>query len=123
MLSTRLSIRKRGGSLGHYQSMEKEERFSRFRSYVMGTLIMKLGAMAAEHVFYGENSRASAMTSCTATAHGRVRWSAYGRWAPSPVTIDAVEHADDKERGRVIKRLELIGVNDHESRQRWRRAV
>ena len=27
MLSTRLSIRKRGGSLGHYQSMEKEERF------------------------------------------------------------------------------------------------
>ena len=28
VLSTRLSIRKRGGSLGHYQSMEKDERFS-----------------------------------------------------------------------------------------------
>ncbi len=27
LLSTRLSIRKRGGSLGHYQSMEKDERF------------------------------------------------------------------------------------------------
>ena len=36
VLSTRLSIRKRGGSLGHYQSMEKDERFSHFRSRVMG---------------------------------------------------------------------------------------
>ena len=36
VLSTRLSIRKRGGSLGHYQSMEKDERFSHFRSHVMG---------------------------------------------------------------------------------------
>ena len=57
VLSTRLSIRKRGGSLGHYQSMEKDERFSHFRSRVMGSLIMTLGAMAAEHVFYGENSQ------------------------------------------------------------------
>ena len=56
LLSTRLSIRKRGGSLGHHQSMEKEERFSHFRSYYMGQLIWILGAMAAEHVFYGENS-------------------------------------------------------------------
>src|SRR5205085_5114136 len=48
VLSTRLSIRKRGGSLGHYQSMEKDERFSHFRSHVMGTLVMVLGAMAAE---------------------------------------------------------------------------
>ena len=30
--STRLSIRMRGGSLGHHQALEKEERFSRFRS-------------------------------------------------------------------------------------------
>ncbi len=57
LLSTRLSIRKRGGSLGHYQSMEKDERFSHFRGRVMGELIMTLGAMAAEHVFYGENSQ------------------------------------------------------------------
>ncbi|HSO98574.1 MAG TPA: AAA family ATPase, partial [Solirubrobacteraceae bacterium] len=57
LLSTRLSIRKRGGSLGHYQSMEKDERFSHFRGRVMGDLIMTLGAMAAEHVFYGENSQ------------------------------------------------------------------
>ena len=30
--STRLSIRMRGGSLGHHQALEKEERFSRFQS-------------------------------------------------------------------------------------------
>ena len=30
--STRLSIKMRGGSLGHHQAIEKEERFSSFRS-------------------------------------------------------------------------------------------
>ena len=37
--------------------MEKDERFSHFRERVMGELVMTLGAMAAEHVFYGENSQ------------------------------------------------------------------
>jgi len=55
-LSTRLSIRMRGNSLGHHQAMEKEERFSHWRSEHVATLIHVLGAMAAEHVFYGENS-------------------------------------------------------------------
>lgn len=70
MLSTRLSIRKRGGSLGHYRSMEKDERFSHFRGRVMGSLVMLLGAMAAEHVFYGENSQGVSgdVYSATATA-------------------------------------------------------
>jgi len=54
--STRLSIRMRGNSLGHHQSMEKEERFSSWRSEEFATLIHVLGAMAAERVFYGENS-------------------------------------------------------------------
>jgi len=51
--STRLSIRMRGNSLGHHQ---KEERFSAWRSEEFATLIHVLGAMAAERVFYGENS-------------------------------------------------------------------
>ncbi len=54
--STRLSIKMRGGSLGHHQALEKEERFSRWRSEEMARLVWALGAMAAEHVFYGENS-------------------------------------------------------------------
>ncbi len=56
VLSTRLSIRKRGGSLGHHQAIEKEERFSSWRSEEYAKLVWTLGAMAAEHVFYGENS-------------------------------------------------------------------
>ena len=63
--SSRLSIRMRGGSLGHHQAFEKEERFSQWQSEVFGDLIHSLGAMAAEHAFYGENSTASAATSAT----------------------------------------------------------
>jgi ATP-dependent Zn protease len=54
--STRLSIRRRGAALGHHQAREKEERFSSWRSEEMAQLIWALGAMAAERVFYGENS-------------------------------------------------------------------
>mgnify|MGYP003694662565 CR=1 FL=1 len=46
----------RGGSLGHHQALEKEERFSRVARDEMARLIWALGAMAAERVFYGENS-------------------------------------------------------------------
>jgi ATP-dependent Zn protease len=54
--STRLSIRKRGGSLGHHQALDKAERFSTFRAEEFARLIWGLGAMAAERIFYGENS-------------------------------------------------------------------
>jgi cell division protease FtsH len=54
--STRLSIRRRGAALGHHQAREKEERFSSWRSEEIAQLIWALGAMAAERVFYGENS-------------------------------------------------------------------
>ena len=96
LLSTRLSIRKRGGSLGHYQSMEKDERFTHFRSRVMGSLIMILGAMAAEHVFYGENSpgRQRRRLSATATAASMV-----GMWAMGPEPVRA-RRLVDVERGR-----------------------
>jgi ATP-dependent Zn protease len=107
LLSTRLSIRKRGGSLGHYQSMEKDERFSHFRSYVMGRLIMTLGAMAAEQVFYGENSQGVSGDVFSATA---IAGSMVGAWAmgPDPVTIHgSFEVADDAEEAN--RRLERIG--------------
>jgi ATP-dependent Zn protease len=107
VLSTRLSIRKRGGSLGHYQSMEKDERFSHFRSRVMGGLIMTLGAMAAEHVFYGENSQGVSgdVASATATAAAMV-----GVWAmgADPVHLaGSMEIDEDVE--AVLTRLERIG--------------
>ncbi len=114
VLSTRLSIRKRGGSLGHYQSMEKDERFSHFRGRVMGSLIMTLGAMAAEHVFYGENSQGVSgdLYSATATASAMV-----GMWGMGPEELPISlqpsrrlgpgEQPDARE--RVKQRLEEIG--------------
>jgi ATP-dependent Zn protease len=87
ILSTRLSIRMRGSSLGHYQGMDKDERFSHFRGRVMGSLVMTLGAMAAEHVFYGENSQGVSgdLQSATMTAAAMV-----GLWGmgPEPVAFD-----------------------------------
>ena len=108
VLSTRLSIRKRGGSLGHYQSMEKDERFSHFRSRVMGGLIMTLGAMAAEHVFYGENSQGVSgdVASATATAAAMV-----GMWAmgPDAVHLGAAASTAEEDSEHVPRRLERIG--------------
>src|SRR6185295_16804894 len=46
--SSRLSIRMRGGSLGHHQYFEKDERFTMLQSTVLGELIHGVGAMAAE---------------------------------------------------------------------------
>jgi ATP-dependent Zn protease len=107
VLSTRLSIRKRGGSLGHYQSMEKDERFSHFRSRVLGGLTMILGAMAAEHVFYGENSQGVGGDVYSATALAAMMVGTWGMGA-DPVHIDgSLDPDEDGE--RVLKRLERIG--------------
>ena len=78
--STRLSIRMRGGSLGHHQALEKEERFSRFRSEEIGLIIWGLGSMAAERVFYGEttNGVGGDLQSVTAAAAWMVGASGMG---------------------------------------------
>jgi cell division protease FtsH len=107
VLSTRLSIRKRGGSLGHYQSMEKDERFSHFRSRVLGELIMVLGAMAAEHVFYGENSQGVGGDVYSATARAALMVGMWGMGA-DPVHINGSLDADESSE-RILKRLERIG--------------
>src|SRR5260221_5028542 len=45
------------GSLGHHSALAKEERFGHaWRQEEVGGLVWGLGAIAAEHVFYGENS-------------------------------------------------------------------
>jgi ATP-dependent Zn protease len=108
--STRLSIRMRGGSLGHHQALEKEERFSRFRSEEMARLVWALGAMAAERVFYGENTSGVGgdVQSATAQAALMVGSSAMGPEPFPVVTLD--DESEEDARARVLKRFEGIGL-------------
>jgi ATP-dependent Zn protease len=110
--STRLSIRKRGQSLGHHQALEKEERFSSWRHEEMGRLIWSLGAMAAERVFYGENSTGVGgdVQHATTRAAWMVGSCAMG---PEPVVVNGnAETNEEREEGRekILKRFEGIGL-------------
>jgi ATP-dependent Zn protease len=55
--SARLSIRMRSdGSGGHYAWREKDDRSVYFRSELFKYLLIGMGSVTAEHVFYGENT-------------------------------------------------------------------
>jgi ATP-dependent Zn protease len=112
LMSTRLSIRKRGSSGGHHRAMEIEERFADWRSEMFGRLIHILGAMAAEVVFYGQN---------TTGVGGDVRsvtWLAgrmVGFAAMAPQRVDLADRIADPElreaeEDRVMERFERIGT-------------
>jgi ATP-dependent Zn protease len=111
VLSTRLSIRKRGETLGHHQAIETQERFSSWRSDEFAKLIWTLGAMAAEHVFYGENSTGVGGDVMSATA--RAAWMV-GYCAMGPNQIDlngrlATLEDETTEREKLLTRFEDIG--------------
>jgi ATP-dependent Zn protease len=107
--STRLSIRRRGGSLGHHMALQKEERFSSWRSEEMARLIWALGAMAAERVFYGENS--TGVGGDVQAATDRAAWmvGACGM-APEFIELRCADESEDEARERVMKRFQRIGT-------------
>jgi ATP-dependent Zn protease len=110
--STRLSTRMRGRSLGHHQALEKEERFSSWRHEEMGRLTWTLGAMAAEHVFYGENSTGVGGDVQSATA--RAAWMV-GSCAMAPERVEVngtprTAEEEDEERDKITRRFEQIGL-------------
>jgi len=110
--STRLSIRMRGQSLGHHQALEKEERFSKWRSEQMAALIWTLGAMAAERVFYEQNSTGVGgdVQSATARAAFMVGASAMG---PERIELNGgfkTDKARTEAREKMMKRFEEIGI-------------
>jgi ATP-dependent Zn protease len=113
VLSTRLSIRMRGGSLGHHQAIEKEERFSAWRHEDVGRLVWTLGAMAAEHVFYGENSRGVGGDVGSATTLAGLMVGMWGM-GPEPVDLSGQEFESDEARKEreeeLTERFEKIGV-------------
>jgi ATP-dependent Zn protease len=109
--SSRLSTRMRGGSLGHHQTFEREERFSRWQHEEMGSLIHILGAMAAENVFYGENT--GGVGGDLQTATDTAAWMV-GTAGMRPLHIDLdgrVPEGEDPDevRERIMKRFERIG--------------
>jgi cell division protease FtsH len=113
VLSTRLSIRKRGGSLGHHQVMQTEERFVKWRHQEVADVVWGLGAMAAEHVFYAENGTGVGgdVQHVTYRAAVMVGFSSMG---PVPVDLSHVDFASDEEREeaeqKVMDRYERIGL-------------
>ena len=110
--STRLSIRRRGAALGHHQALEKEERFSSWRSEEMARLIWTLGAMAAERVFYNENSTGVGGDVQSATA--RAAWMVGAcAMAPEPVQLNGSPRGEAKReeaREKIRQQFERIGA-------------
>jgi cell division protease FtsH len=108
--STRLSIRMRGGSLGHHQAREKEERFSRFQGELFARLVWGLGAMAAERVFYNENS--SGVGGDVATVTSQAAWMVgSAAMGPQAFPVEPREgETEDDARQRILERFEGIGL-------------
>jgi ATP-dependent Zn protease len=109
--SSRISIKMRGGSLGHHQAFEKEERFSQWHHEAIGSLVHTLGAMAAEVVFYDENS---------VGVGGDLQYSTYraammvGTAGMGPLRIEPSgfrmnDESEEEARERLMKRFETIG--------------
>ncbi|MEA2299050.1 MAG: cell division protease FtsH [Solirubrobacteraceae bacterium] len=112
-LSTRLSIRKRGHSYGHHQAMKKEDKFLNWRHEEVAELVWVLGAMAAEHVFYGENGVGVGgdVQSATAQVARMVGMCGMG---PEPIDLAGRDWASPEERdeaaARYMERFERIGA-------------
>jgi cell division protease FtsH len=110
--SSRLSIRMRGGSLGHHQAFQKEERFSEWHSEAMGDLVHVLGAMAAEQVFYGQTSSGVGGDLQYATARAASMVGAAGM-GPLRIELNGFRFADESEeqtRERIMRRFEEVGL-------------
>jgi ATP-dependent Zn protease len=108
--STRLSIRMRGSSHGHYMNRAKEERFGHFQSELFADLVVTLGAMAAERVFYGENTNGVGGDVHSVTGLAALM---AGQWSmgPRPFVVQPKDgETDEQARRRVLDRFERIGL-------------
>ncbi len=113
--ASRLSIRPRtSGSHGLSVTVEKAERFIEFRDECYSSIIATIAAMAAEYVFYGQNTQGVGgdLWSVTYRAEQMV-----GQWGMTPPTVLLVDGPGrlrtlDGERERreaVEKRFEALG--------------
>ena len=112
VMSTRLSIRKRGSSGGHHQAMQIEDRFVDWRSEQVAELIWILGAMAAEYVFYDQNTTGVGGDVGSATNQAS-RMVGFHAMAPAPIDLSdriADEERREEEEERVMERFEKLGA-------------
>ena len=82
-------------------------------------LVWTLGAMAAEHVFYGENSTGVGGDVESATRARGLDGRRRAAWGPSRSSSTAASPTDDEVEERekqVMERFERIGTADHEPR-------
>jgi cell division protease FtsH len=112
--SSRLSIRMRSdGSHGHHQSFEREERFGvRWQSEFFGDLVHGLAAMAAEHVFYGQNGNGVSGDLNGVTNQAAIMVGIAGM-GPMKFELNGNRPADEtgeQTRARIMKRFEEIGL-------------
>src|SRR5436305_1748891 len=110
--SSRLSIRMRGGSLGHHQSFQREERFSEWQSEAMGDLVHALGAMAAERVFYEQNTSGVGGDLQSATLRAAYMVGTSGM-CPQPIVLEGGKLDDEsagEARERIMQRFEKVGL-------------
>jgi ATP-dependent Zn protease len=110
--STRLSVRMRGGSLGHHSARDVQERFVHWEAEQLGSLVWGLGAMAAERVFYNQNSTGVGGDLASATATASLMVGSWGMGSPqidlNGTTSDPT--ASEAARRRILRRLEATGM-------------
>jgi ATP-dependent Zn protease len=109
--SSRLSIRIRGGSLGHHSARSKEEEEKNWQSDLRGRLIAILGAIAAEHVFYEQNAGGvySDLGMSTSTAMTMVDFFGMAPSIPKPNGHKFDDESEDDTIRRIKLRYQDIG--------------
>lgn len=107
-VNTRLSIRMRGGSLGHNAAQAKDEHFLSFRDAEVAKLLWGLGAMAAELVFFGQNSTGVGgdIQQTTQQAQYMVGAAAMG---PDRIAVDLVGDDLEDETSYIERKLQALG--------------
>jgi hypothetical protein len=91
--------------------MEIEDRFGHWRSEQVGDLIWGLGAMAAEHVFYGQTTTGVG-GDMMMTTYGAARMVAAAGMAPAPIDLsDRIADPEEREKAeqKVMERFERLG--------------
>ena len=108
--SARLTIKKRGETGGHHWMIQKEDRMFAFQHEMFADVVHTLGAMAAERVFYGENTSGVGgdVQSVTWRTARMVGGAAMG---PQPFTVTPKEgQTEEQAREEVLRRFERIGL-------------